>query len=264
MLSLQLTRPFLWSKCPNFLPVLPSMLLKEHMILSLQYCEFGSWELAHLNGILTFSVITIIIIITVLWCMDMHGYACTAQVWSSEGSIQEPAPSSHFGSHAQSAFTWQAIHQTQAFDLISLCWFESQRPDSLAPSSSPCQPFNQCPLVALYASDPVGAAVVLEVNQTLQVRLTLVMLQIISSTYVTREKCPLGLIFRSNFWQKETMLNLAQRFLTIEHVGTLNTNLMSSNKIVAWLNSNQRFNIIEKEIGTLNLGVDPQSLSAPC
>lgn len=61
------------------------------------------------------------------------------------------------------------------------------------------------------------------------------------------------------------MLNLAQRFQTIENnVGTLNANLMSSNKIVAWSNSNLRFNIIGMEIGTLNLGVDPQSLSAPC
>lgn len=263
MLSLQLTRPFLWSKCSNFLPVLPSMLLKEHMILSLQYCEFGSWELAHLNGILTPSVITIIIIITVLWCMDMRAqHRCGAQRAAFRSLLLPPTLG-----HMPKVF----LHDKPStrpkhwnFDLVSLCWFESQRPDSIAPSSSPCQPFNQCPLVALYASDPVGAAVVLEVNQTLQVRLTLAMLQVISSTYVTREKCPLGLIFRSNFWQKETMLNLAQRFQTIEHVGTLNTNLMSSNKIVAWLNSNQRFNVIEKEIGTLNLGVDPQSLSAPC
>lgn len=61
------------------------------------------------------------------------------------------------------------------------------------------------------------------------------------------------------------MPNLAQRFQTIEHdVGTLNINLMSSNKTLAWWNSNLRFNIIGTKIGTLNLGVIPQSQSAPC
>lgn len=61
------------------------------------------------------------------------------------------------------------------------------------------------------------------------------------------------------------MLNLAQRFQAIEHdVGTLNILLMSSNKTLAWWNSNLRFNIIGTEIGTLILGLILQSPSAPC